>query len=502
MGFLFGGNGGQTSSSNSNSTASTNYTPQYNDYVNNILSTAQGLGNTPFPAYDISKMFAPFQPDQTQAFNQVENNQNAYQPYIQSATGALNNVSGYNPVSAGMPYINQAGAGPTPYQAGSGNLSQSAQGWNNPYTQASYTNPFLANSVGYANQLASDNFLQKTMPGINNEFIASGGGFGSNQYGTTGDRAIKQFSDAMTGQSQTAAATNYWNGANQFNSDQSRMANAGTGLGSLAGSTMSGLGNLGQTAANITSGGVNTGAGLANAYSNLGGALSNLNLTNSNALLQVGNQQQQQAQQPLTAAYQQFQQGVQWPFQMVNFMNAAQRGLQIPTTQNTSSNSTNTQSSNSSPSALGGILGGLGSIMSIPGVASWTGGQLSDLFKGSGGGTSSVLGGTSSNPFGSAAQGAANTFGAAQNQNPYMARGGHVSGALRRQPSQARRFAAGGFAPAVRGMNHQAQPALRAIRAKQSGGAAPGMGALSPPSMSPMSPPIPQPGGALSMMRR
>src|SRR5215475_7974939 len=110
MSFLFGSSGGQQQQQQqqqqqtTQSTASTSYPDWYQSYVQNILGQAQGLGTTPFLAYDVNKMFAPFSADQQQAFQQIRNNQNAYQPYIQAGTGALNNVAGLNPYAQGMPF--------------------------------------------------------------------------------------------------------------------------------------------------------------------------------------------------------------------------------------------------------------------------------------------------------------------------------------------------------------------------------------------------------------
>lgn len=372
MGFLFGGSGGtssnQSSSGSSSTTTSTDYTPQYDAYVNNILSKAQALGNTPFPAYDISKLFAPFQPAQNQAFTEVGANQNVYQPYTSAASGVLSNVSGLNPYTQGIPFINQAATIPNAYAAGAPYVQAGSQTWN-PTTQANYMNPYLSGALSYANQLTAQNFNEQVLPSIQNAATAGGGQLGNARYMEFLNRATRDYSNAVLGQNNTAASGNYWNAAGQFNADQARLQQAGTNLGALSTSGIGAQGALGTQAAGITSGAVQTGTGLAGAYSNLGGALSNLGLTNANALLQVGNQQQQQAQNPLTAQYNQFQQAAQWPFQLVNFMNSAQRGLQIPSTTSSQSNynqnTTGYGSSGSSPSILGGVLGGIGAAASL-----------------------------------------------------------------------------------------------------------------------------------------
>src|SRR5262245_55613940 len=105
MGFLSSGGGGQQQQRSQTTTTNVDYPSWYNDYTQNILNQATTASQTPFPTYDINQMFAGFTPDQQQAFQQIRNNQGAYQPYINQATGALNNVAGYDPAKAGMPFI-------------------------------------------------------------------------------------------------------------------------------------------------------------------------------------------------------------------------------------------------------------------------------------------------------------------------------------------------------------------------------------------------------------
>lgn len=385
MSFLTGGGGGQTQTTNSNSTSNVNYAPWYTGYAQNLLERGQDLANQPFQPYDISKMFAPFQPAQEQAFKQIQNNQTAYYPYINSAGQMLDSVSSINPVGAGMPFINQAAQGPTGMQAGAPYLSLGTQTWN-PQVQANYTNPFMAGSVDFANRLATQNFLERTIPGVNAQFVKSGGGLGGKNYADYMGRTVRDFSNNMLGQNQTAMAGNYWQGANQFNQDMNRYLNAGTNLGGLANSTMGTLGQLGQTAAGIANTGIGSGINLSTAYSGLGGALSNLSNANTNQLLQMGNLQQQQAQNPLTAAYQQYLQQQQYPYNQLSWLANLSSGLRIPSTQTTQSSSTQNVASNSSPSILGSIMG-IGSMVgSIPGVGSWLGGLFG------GGGSPSMTG--------------------------------------------------------------------------------------------------------------
>lgn len=507
MSFLTGGSGGQTSTTNSNSTSSVNYAPWYESYAKDILSRGTDLSKQPFQPYDVSKMFAPFQPAQEQAFNQVMANQTAHWPYFNAATGALNSISGLNPATAGMPFVNQAAQGPTGMQAGAPYLSMGTQTWN-PQVQAQYTNPFFAGSVDFANQLATQNFLERTIPGVNAQFVKSGGGLGGKNYADYMGRTVRDFTNNMMGQNQTAMAGNFWQGANQFNQDMNRYLQAGTNLGGLANNTMGALGQLGQTAAGIQNTGVGAGINLANAYSGLGGALSNLNMQNTNALLQIGNQQQQQAQNPLTAAYQQYLQQQQYPYNQLSWLANLSSGLRIPSTQNTQSTSTQNVSSNSSPSILGSILGGASSILGMGNVSNWLGGQLSSLFGSGGGGGGAWPGGIESLPgnvygpapgrkrggairgyasggnvmsatgdLGDAPGGALGHANLQEEEKPKeptaaesWARSGqdaNVTAPGYRSGGAFRRYSQGGTVPVVRGVNNRAQPALSSIAKRQ-----------------------------------
>ena len=404
MGSLLSGSGGQTTSRSGTSSSSTNYTPEYNAYVSNILKKAQGLGDRPFNPYDISKMFAGFSGDQQQAFDTVRQNQGAYQPYFNQAQGALNRASSVYDPNVGMGYIDRAGQGPTPYDAGAGYLRRGAQNWG-PRQQSQYSNQFAEGAIGRANDISSRNFLEKTMPGINDQFVKSGGGLGRGRYTQFMNRAVRDLGNEQSGNAQTTMANNYWQGANQFNTDMARQGQTGMNMGALSGNTMSGLANLGQAAQGVTTGAVNTGTGLANAYGTSAGQASNTNLQNTNALLQAGNLQQTQAQKPLTAQYQQFQQEQQWPFQLVNFMNQAQQGLRIPTTQTGQYSDTTSMSGGQSGSPMSGIVGGLGAIGSLftPGAGGTSAGGnilsgIGDFFSGGGGGIPG-MGGMPAGPY-------------------------------------------------------------------------------------------------------
>ena len=383
MNFLGGmtqGSGGQSSNTNttSNSTTSIDYPSYLDTLAQNIGTQANGLINAPFPTYDVNNVFAPFQPTQTQAFNQVGANQNTWQPYFNNATGALNNGS-----TASTGYFNQAGANQTPTQAASPYFSQAAQTWNSPGVASSYMNPYISGSVNAANQLASQNFTQNVMPSLTQQFVAGGGGgdgsrgsLGSPQYTNAANWALTNFNNSVNNADQTALANGYFNSANQFQTDQSRLAGLGQASATNAATGTGLLTNLG-TASN------NAGATNAGIFGQLGNNFSNNNLTNTNALLQVGNQQQQQAQNPLSFNYQQFLNQQNWPYQLLSWGTGIESGLKTPmtSTTNSTSNSSTNGSANSSPSGLGSLFGGLSAFQSLGGANG-----ISNLFGLGGGG--------------------------------------------------------------------------------------------------------------------
>lgn len=405
--------------------------PFYDDYIGNILKTAQNLGSQPFQPYT-GQMFAPFSNDQQQSFQDTRDLNSNVAPYL---SGAFNTVSGANPnagVTASQPFMNAATGTPTGYDAGSGMITGAAGAW--PGAASSYVNPYINNAVNAANQLTTQNFTQNVMPALNSQFIASGGGLGSKQYGDTANWALTNFNNSVNNATQTALANNYNNLYNQFATDQSRALNAGTNLGALANQTAQTQGQLGQTAANINNSAFGNAINQGESLGHLGASANTIGLQNAGALNQMGQQQQQQAQNPLSFDYQQWQQGVQWPYQMVQFMNQAQQGLTLPMQGASNQSSYNTQQmTGGGGSVLGNILGGLTSIgsMAVPGAGGIS--ALGNIFGGMG-----SLFGSGVTDAGATAAGASATAAA-----PYMGaipwkRGGRVD------------YAAGGYAPTVR----------------------------------------------------
>jgi hypothetical protein len=378
---LFSGSGGNSGSSsyNSSSTQSTNYPSWYEDFAKKLVGKASGLVDQPYPTYDVSNVFAPFQPNQTQAFNQVQGAQNQWQPFFNTAQSIANQGFG-----GAQGFFNQAANQPTALQAGSPFANAAATTWNTPGVAQSYMNPFIGGSVDYANQLTSQNFLRNILPGLTSQYVSGGGGgegsrgaLGSPQYQNTMDWALTNLNNTIAGNTQNALSQGYFGSAGLFNNDQARLAGLSGTVGNQAATSAGTLGNLGTAFGGL-------GNSTAGTFGNLGSAWTNNNLQNTNALLQVGNQQQQQAQNPLTYNYQQFLNQANWPYQTTSWGAGIESGLRVPSTTTTNSQGTqNTYgSSNSSASpfgtllGIGASLGSMGGAGGIGGLASTIGGWL------------------------------------------------------------------------------------------------------------------------------
>lgn len=392
MAGIFGGSGSTTTSQQSNSSTNNDFAPWFDQLTQQLIGNAQGLTNlqnNPYPFYQ-GQMFAPFNSTQNSAFSGVQNAPSQTAPYFNSATSTLNSAL---PQAGG--YFNAAGSQPTALQASSPFLGAASQTWNQPGVSQSYLNPYIGGALSYGNQLASQNFLQNTLPGINNEFVASGGGLGSKQYGRTADWALKNFNNTLTGQNLGALSNQFNASGNQFTSDQNRLAGLAGTAGNAAATSAGTLSGIGSAFGNL-------GIGGAGAFGNLGSASNSTNLANLNALLQTGNQQQQQAQNPLNFAFQQQQAANQYPFQLTGWGSGIAGATPVPTSSNTNSQSYGTTTGTSSPSLAGGILGGLSSLVGLgqgifgggSGGGSGLLGSISSLFGGGAGGVSNIAGGS------------------------------------------------------------------------------------------------------------
>ena len=477
---LFTGSSGGNNSSTTNSKSSTDYTPQYNAYVNNILSKATDLGNKPFqPGPAAADRFAPAPQAMQQGWSGIMGNAANYMPAQNAAMSGLA-AAGQTPNAwtAGAPALSAAYGQQGGYQAAQPWMQAASQTW--PGAASQYTNPYLSGAIGYGNQLATQNLMEKTLPGVMDQFVTSGGQLGRQNYNNQLSRTLRDFGNSAYGNAMTATSNNYNNLNQQFNADQTRLANIGQTQGGLANSTMGQYGNLASTAGGLANQGQQQGLNMASGAGALATQLSGLGLNNAQAQIGVGQQQQGLQQQGLDYTEAQRQAGIQFPYQQVNFMRDAQAGLQIPTTSNAQSTTTGTAQNTGSTSPMGSALGTASGIASLPGVSGWLGSL--------GGGATS----TAPINFSPGGAGQAAAGGLAGGWMPGFQRGGHFS------KQKAKKFAAGGHAAVVKSTSQNTKRSLDGAKVRRraaeseneprgvfSGRAAPKMPVMMPPAAPP-----------------
>jgi hypothetical protein len=231
--------------------------------------------------------------------------------FSQDQLDAFNAVRGgvgqYQPaVNTGINYATQAGAGFDPSQ----------------FQQ--YMNPYLSGVVDQIAQLGTRNLTENILPQVSNTFEGAGG-FGGDRNADFSQRAIRNANESILSEQAKALSSGYDQAMNNYNTGQNRSLQAGIGLGNLA--------NTGQT----------------------------YDLTGSAALEGIGQTQQQQGQQGLNLAYQDFLTQQQYPQQQLSWINSIlSGGGQQPTTTTTTGTAPGTQAQQA-PSALGQVAGaGLG----------------------------------------------------------------------------------------------------------------------------------------------
>ena len=114
------------------------------------------------------------------------------------------------------------------------------------------------------------------------------------------------------------------------------MGQLGGQQGALAGQTQQNYANIGNQLGQLSQSDLARQLQAGQAQQNLAQTAASTGLQQNAALEAAGSQQQALQQQNLNQAYQDFQNQVNYPSQQASFLNSIIRGLQIPTTQQTS----------------------------------------------------------------------------------------------------------------------------------------------------------------------
>lgn len=261
------------------------------DYTQGLIAKANAVAAEPYQSYGGPRV-AQMTPDQTRAFDLTRQGIGTWQPQMQQA-GALAQVAGnMSPTSAASPYMQSA--------------SQTF-----PQAVNQYMDPYIGNVIDRAAQVANRNFTERIMPGINDQFVR-GGQYGSSAHMREANRAGRDLTEGLQGQSLAALSSGYGQAGQLFGQDASRMGALAQTAGNLAG----------QEGQLKLSGAQELGA--------LGQLGQSMGFKDAAALEAIGGQQQNFGQKNLDTAYQDFQNQTQYPRQTLDWMSAIVRGLPTP----------------------------------------------------------------------------------------------------------------------------------------------------------------------------
>lgn len=365
----------------------------YSDYTQGLISRANAIAAEPYQAYTNPRI-APLDPAQQVAYHSALGLEQQYAPTMQSAINFAQQGGQGSSLAAAQPYLQQ-GLGYNPYTYASPLLSEAAgnirqqvgdtSALAQPYIQQAatltgqgaqtglsniqdYMNPYQEQVVNRIGELGARNLRENLLPQIQDRAIQSGQ-FGGSRQGEMIGRALRDVQESTLAQQTQALQSGYGQAAQQLAADRTRQlqaagqtaalgqaqaglesadlaryAQAGTQLGALGQST----GQLaGQAGTQALQAGQQVGAlsgqdltrqlQTAQQLGALGQAQQQLGLQNIGALEAAGATQQQQAQRSLDQAYADFLTQREYDRNNIAFLNAAIRGLEIPTSTSTTS---------------------------------------------------------------------------------------------------------------------------------------------------------------------
>ena len=273
----------------------------YKQYTQNLagqaMGLAQNLNSQPLPAASV----AGFNADQLDAFGNVRENQDIWQPQLNYAGNTNAQI-----VPTANTFVNAA------QDAASG----SAGNWTNEYQK--YMSPYTTAVVDNIARLGKRNWEESIMPSVNSSMIGSGQ-FGSTRNADIQTQAGMKANDDILGQ-QTGALEAGWNtGAGIFANDANRAQ---------------------QQQQMQVSAALNGGTALTNAQNTAvdnAGALSQMYQTQAqtdvNNLMGVGNAQQALQQKGLDTAFSNANLARTDPWTQLNNANTFVNNIKLPSTE-------------------------------------------------------------------------------------------------------------------------------------------------------------------------
>ena len=297
---------------NTNSTTQTTMPQWYEDYVQGLGSKAVDLANRPYQPYPDQRV-AGFNPDQSQAFQQIRNNQGAWQPANQEAQGIAGGI---------VPQVNgRLGQAGQNGQAATAAVAGNAQDWNSNYQK--YMSPYTSQVVNEISRLGDQNLKENLIPSVQDNFIGAGQ-FGSTRNADILGRTVRDAQTNISGLQSQALQSGYNSGAGIFAGDanreqQQQQLQAGTNI----------------QAGNLATQGASVGAAASGQAAGQLGALGQMQQTglsnDASQLSAAGTMQQGLQQKNLDTSYQDFNNQKNYDWQNLANAKGAIQGLPLPT---------------------------------------------------------------------------------------------------------------------------------------------------------------------------
>lgn len=263
--FLNSGNANVTPYAETSETALPDW---YTNYGMQLLSNQNAVMNAPYQTFQGPRV-ASFTPQQQKSFGMAEQAAGAYQPGLNAAQQATQNLM---TAPGGMEAAN-------PYLQRSAQTSASQVGqYMNPYQDA------VVNRIG---ELGARTLREQILPEISDRFIKSGQFGGSRQAEMIG-RGIRDTMEGISAQQAAALSQGYAGALEAASTDLSRYS------------------TLGQTAGTLQQDDVTARRATAGQLADMAAQQQALGLTGANAMQQYGALQQGQDQKNLDVAYEDF----------------------------------------------------------------------------------------------------------------------------------------------------------------------------------------------------
>lgn len=416
-------NGQIPAGSAATSTTTQNVLPEwYTNYAMQLLSNQQAVAQTPYQTYQGPRV-AEFSPMQQQAFGQVPQAAQAYQPGLAAATqstqAALNapgglagaqpyfgQAAGMSGVNAAQPQYTQAlstinaGVDTNPLNVAQPYLAQAGQ---RATDVSAYMNPYTQQVVDRIGELGARNLSEKIMPAITGRYINAGQlGFGGRD-GAAGTpsgmmtdtaRAVRDVSADILAQQAQALQGGYTQAQGAAQADLARQATLastagnlgsaqqqalleaaqqqagiGTNLGSLTQAQQRILADLGSNVGTLTNADLNRQLAGAQQMGALSEMAQTLGLRGADAMQQAGALQQAQAQKNLDTAYADFLKQQAYNQEQIDRSLATFKGVApgIPTATTKEGIEAAGQNQPSTASQIGGGLAGAAALLSAIG---------------------------------------------------------------------------------------------------------------------------------------